>query len=311
MRQIRIYLTEKCNASCPWCLNKNSRNPNSDMDTEKCKKLIDYCVDNHIKSLCIFGGEPTIHPDFLEIWNYAYDKFDSIILFTNGLRKDILSKIQTCENKGFNINFNHLDKVEKSWIENSPLVTEVVITKTTKADAIIKKMEKIYQEVKEIGGEVYFNITLDCTLNIFKYKDDILPIFDEILNWAIEHPYYHFGVDHKYPKCCIPNYIVEKINNICKRDTKDSKDLFLCNPLNRKTPLITSDFRIRTCPQYDGNYLNLFHEDGSIISYAQLSNFIAFEILNRWKSLKNTSCAECEYFMSECNGGCFSNKFKH
>lgn len=146
MRQIRIYLTEKCNASCPWCLNKNSRNPNSDMDTEKCKKLIDYCADNHIKSLCIFGGEPTIHPDFLEIWNYAYDKFDSIILFTNGLRKDILSKIQTCENKGFNINFNHLEKVEKSWIENSPLVTEVVITKTTKADAIIKKMEKFIKK---------------------------------------------------------------------------------------------------------------------------------------------------------------------
>ena len=37
----------------------------------------------------------------------------------------------------------------------------------------------------------------------------------------------------------------------------------------------------------------------------------AFEIIDRWKSLKNTSCAMCDYFMSECNGGCFSYKLKH
>lgn len=42
-----------------------------------------------------------------------------------------------------------------------------------------------------------------------------------------------------------------------------------------------------------------------------ISNFIAFEIIDRLKSLKNTSCAMCDYFMSECNGGCFSYKFKH
>lgn len=36
MKHVRIYLTEKCNASCPWCFNKSSRN-NQNMDTEKCK----------------------------------------------------------------------------------------------------------------------------------------------------------------------------------------------------------------------------------------------------------------------------------
>ena len=55
----------------------------------------------------------------------------------------------------------------------------------------------------------------------------------------------------------------------------------------------------------------VFKEDGTIIPFTQLSNFIAFEIINRLKSLENTSCAMCDYFMSECNGGCFSYKFKH
>ena len=70
MKHVRIYLTEKCNASCPWCFNKSSRN-NQNMDTEKCKKFLSYCAENKVKSLGIFGGEPTVHPDFIEIWNYA------------------------------------------------------------------------------------------------------------------------------------------------------------------------------------------------------------------------------------------------
>lgn len=38
MKHVRIYLTEKCNTSCPWCFNKKNRN-NQNMDTEKCKKF--------------------------------------------------------------------------------------------------------------------------------------------------------------------------------------------------------------------------------------------------------------------------------
>ena len=44
MKHVRIYLTEKCNASCPWCFNKSSRN-NQNMDTEKCKKFLSYCAE--------------------------------------------------------------------------------------------------------------------------------------------------------------------------------------------------------------------------------------------------------------------------
>ena len=50
------------------------------MDTEKCKQLLDYFAKNQVKSLGVFGGEPTIHPDFVEIWNYAYLLFDNIAL---------------------------------------------------------------------------------------------------------------------------------------------------------------------------------------------------------------------------------------
>ena len=310
MKHVRIYLTEKCNASCPWCFNKSSRN-NQNMDTEKCKKFLSYCAKNNVKSLGIFGGEPTVHPDFIEIWNYAYPLFDEITLYTNGLNRAVLSQIPLSENKRLNVNFYHLNHIDPKWLKQSSLSTEVVIGENTNADALLDKIKRIYKEVQEVNGSVFFNLTIDCTLNIFKHKDAVLPQFDKILDFALANPDYKCGVDHKYPKCCLPESMVKKIHALCGGGIGNNKELFLCNPIERKTPLITSDFKARTCPQYDGNSIDVFKEDGSIIPFTQLSNFIAFEIIDRLKSLKNTSCAMCDYFMSECNGGCFSYKFKH
>lgn len=290
MKHVRIYLTEKCNASCPWCFNKSSRN-NQNMDTEKCKKFLSYCAKNNVKSLGIFGGEPTVHPDFIEIWNYAYPLFDKITLYTNGLNRAVLSQIPLSENKGLNVNFYHLNHIDPKWLKQSSLSTEVVIGENTNADALLDKIKRIYKEVQEVNGSVFFNLTIDCTLNIFKHKDAVLPQFDKILDFALANPDYKCGVDHKYPKCCLPESMVKKIHALCGGGIGNNKELFLCNPIERKTPLITSDFKARTCPQYDGNSIDVFKEDGSIIPFTQLSNFIAFEIIDRLKSLKNTSCA--------------------
>ena len=97
------------------------------MDTEKCKKFLSYCAKNNVKSLGIFGGEPTVHPDFIEIWNYAYPLFDKITLYTNGLNRAVLSQIPLSENKGLNVNFYHLNHIDPKWLKQSSLSTEVVI----------------------------------------------------------------------------------------------------------------------------------------------------------------------------------------
>ena len=57
MRQIRIYLTEKCNASCPWCLNKNSRKPNTGMFEYLQKEF-----GKHEKSQMIMIGDASGKP---------------------------------------------------------------------------------------------------------------------------------------------------------------------------------------------------------------------------------------------------------
>lgn len=88
INSIRIYLTESCNANCNHCFNKGIREDRH-MDTAKAEMLFNYFASNGIKNLKIMGGEPTVHPDFLTLYNLSQQKFDSVALFTNGLNAEI------------------------------------------------------------------------------------------------------------------------------------------------------------------------------------------------------------------------------
>lgn len=316
MSQIRIYLTENCNASCPWCFNKDTRDPSKDMDTEKCLKLLDYCAENHIDRLQIMGGEPTMHPDFVKIYNHAFSKFKKVSLFTNGLNKEVLKQIPLANSSGININFNFVDEnidpdLVRQW---TPLTTEVVIRKETDVPDLLDKIERVHNAVSKLKGHIMFNLTIDCTLDIFKYKDEIFPKVEGILDWAIAHPEYYWGWDHRYPRCLMPDRLLMQTVELNFKPYDKSLDFYMINFCLGYTTcagLITADFRLTHCNQYKGNYLPVFNEDGTIIPYNRFRNFLAIESMAKYSSLQNSSCMECKYFMAKCNGGCVGHKFKH
>lgn len=316
MSQVRLYLTENCNASCPWCFNKNTRDPEKDMDTKKCLQLIDYLAASKVDRLQIMGGEPTLHPDFVEIYKYAFPKFRKVSLFTNGLHKEVLKQIPLSYSSGLNINFNFVDEnidpeIVRQW---TPLTTEVVIRRETDVKSLIDKMTKVHNTVVDLEGYIMFNLTIDCTLDVFKYKDEIFPKVEEIFDWALQHPEYHFGWDHRYPRCLMSDSFLQKSVQLkCKPYDKEHNFYMInfCLGYTTCAGLITADFRLTHCNQYQGNYLPIFNEDGSIISYNKFRNFLAVESMAKYSSLQNSSCMECEYYMAKCNGGCVAHKFEH
>ncbi len=316
MSQVRIYLTENCNASCPWCFNKDTRDPNKNMDTEKCKKLIDYLAENHVERLQIMGGEPTMHPDFVEIYNYAFPKFKRISIFTNGLNKKALSQIPLTASKGININFNFLDEnLDEELITKwTPLVTEVVIRKETNVQTLLEKIEKVHNAITAVNGTIRFNLTIDCTLDVFKYKDEIFPKVEEVLDWAIDHPNYRWGWDHRYPRCLMSDSFLAKTVQLKLKPSDVSNNFYMinfCLGYISCAGLITADFKLTHCNQYKGNYLSIFNEDGTIIPYNRFRNFLAIESMAKYSSLRDSSCMDCKYFMAKCNGGCVGHKFEH
>lgn len=76
-----------CNLNCKHCIYKSLSKKSSYefISKEKAFKLIDSFVFAEIDKLVLTGGEPTIHPFFVEISKYAIMKIPKVSICTNGV----------------------------------------------------------------------------------------------------------------------------------------------------------------------------------------------------------------------------------
>ncbi len=83
-----LELTDSCNLRCPMCFASSSPGL-SHLSFEECCQAIDHLVfaEGKPEVLQLSGGEPTIHPQFLKIVDYACKQpIDIVMVNTNGVR---------------------------------------------------------------------------------------------------------------------------------------------------------------------------------------------------------------------------------
>lgn len=123
-KEIFIELTDKCNLSCSYC---NKHYGNNFIDLELFEKLIKQITTNYIKQvdfLCLWWGEPFLHPQFEEILNILdkycknIDKKFKIAINTNWIllktKSDLLYKFIK---KLKNIDFMLYISLDWLWID--------------------------------------------------------------------------------------------------------------------------------------------------------------------------------------------------
>jgi uncharacterized radical SAM superfamily Fe-S cluster-containing enzyme len=83
-----LEITSSCNLTCPMCFAASAPG-GIHVPLESCLRAIDHLVEveGRPEVLQLSGGEPTIHPQFLEILDYACAKpIDVVMINTNGIR---------------------------------------------------------------------------------------------------------------------------------------------------------------------------------------------------------------------------------
>ena len=83
-----VEVTSSCNLRCPMCY-ASSGPGGSHLSYEDCIRSIDrlVAVEGRAEVLQLSGGEPTIHPDFLRVLDYAVARpIDIVMVNTNGIR---------------------------------------------------------------------------------------------------------------------------------------------------------------------------------------------------------------------------------
>jgi len=87
---VNVYFsnTERCNLSCVYCYNSESRKRfgkfREEMTTAETTQAIDKLRDFGVTTMAFCGGEPLCRPDLLEIARYSRRKGFRIALVTNG-----------------------------------------------------------------------------------------------------------------------------------------------------------------------------------------------------------------------------------
>lgn len=80
-----LELTRRCNLTCPHCYIQGGNARDNEMGASDFHALIDEMADMGVWAVAFTGGEPTLHPDFVELVNHAHDRGLLIGIATNGM----------------------------------------------------------------------------------------------------------------------------------------------------------------------------------------------------------------------------------
>lgn len=125
--RMALCITNKCNQRCSWCFEGSWKNEQTKMmSVEDVEKLIRWKNWNTgvLPIIFILGGEPTIHPQLLEI-------LDAISSYNQGITKGLLTNM-TCDRGMLKelldrkvVFFANVDQFEKdNNVKNQPIILE-------------------------------------------------------------------------------------------------------------------------------------------------------------------------------------------
>lgn len=168
-----VELTSNCNLSCPMCF-ASSGPGGKNLSFEECKAAIDRIVEveGRAEIIQLSGGEPTIHPEFLRIFEYAIGQnVDYININTNGIRfandQELVDAVA-----------QHRERVE-IFFQFDGLNPEV--TKSLRGEDILATKLRAIDRLGDAG----LNVTLAVTLQGGVNDQEIGPIVD----FAVARPW--------------------------------------------------------------------------------------------------------------------------
>lgn len=294
LSSVRVYITENCNAKCPNCFNSKYRG-NSQMDLSQFSKLCEYFSSNNIKNIKIMGGEPTTHPEFSEFLKIAQSYFSSVSLFTNAINSKVTEfNPRETDSIIYNFKFSKAFSSFEKLLLDKPGRRSLEIQITTKTD-INQLMSELELFSKINSKKITPCLTLDCTENIFSYRNDLIQKYKTIWDYCKEIGF-SVGQDHLIPLCFIKgSNIPMSINGaICSLNCAG---------------LIDSNYQIKYCNQFSDVLGLLIKENGDInFTFKEYENLLISKHIDIISKSLIKGCEKCLFWDKYCNGGCFTAK---
>lgn len=112
---LNLIVTHECNKSCEFCVDTR-RGKEGHITWESAVKAVDSAVDEGIKDILVTGGEPTLHPDIIEIVKEIRNARIRPIMTTNYTRPDVIAQLDGWVDS-FNISYYNQPQlpIQSGW----------------------------------------------------------------------------------------------------------------------------------------------------------------------------------------------------
>lgn len=290
------------------------------MTLEDFKKMISWMKQQKISHLVLTGGEPTSHPDFMQIMDTLRQEKFNLDIVTNCLfEKNVLEKINSeyvkylivdyLPKKSSNLNYKkYISNIEAVYRKKIPIhfFCRIPIKKSDQDD-LMQKIEKYAATVSLrfvmpgfSGEEVSVQKRKKETkkiipfLFLLKKKSINFSLYDPLLRCAFTKDEWK-----KLEKSGIT------LRTVCSSLKYSSSWKKRESYLDRLT--VAPDLTVFPC-------YALFFQGPSILSFKNVEEidnlFEKFYEKWRWKVPIMEKCMSCEYYSNrECQGGCLNYKY--
>jgi sulfatase maturation enzyme AslB (radical SAM superfamily) len=280
------------------------------MDRGAVRNLFDY-LSQHISGIKIMGGEPTVHPDFVSIYEYAQKKFGTVKLFTNA-RNDIMREITPRLSDAVTYNLLTIRPdfdVEKLLPSaNFERTFETMVGANSNMKQLLDNVSFIYKLCCEadLEGKVFINVTLNCVEDIFEHKDVLNHNWMDLVQHIQSLDPSLLSFDHKIPYC----FWKKETLGFMKDRGIESLTVFTCRPGDYG--LINTNFDLLYCNQHPVKISSMFRKGthGEFISFHRMNTLLFKAYMEKLLiNLRHGDCLNCVHAITKCTGGCFKHKY--
>ena len=302
-----ILLSEQCNASCPNCINSMQRNQRSHMDEKKLKILVEDLLSDNFPNLKLLGGEPTVHPNFLDLYKYFQGKFTHVTLFTNALN-DKIKKITPRQSdyvtyNGYFVN-NSFDTDKFLPHNPEPFFRTIQNVVNTSFDFGKFKERAIFTRdfFRSVNLEKHYTMALsiDCTEDIFGYAEELNRIFLDVIRFLVENNV-NFTTHRNAPVCFFVNPELAKL-----QEKHNFFPYHICD-ISYGQAIIDTDFNLKYCDRMPKILGSVFRNDFETIDFEEFKLMMHQGYVWKMRDNYKLRCKGCKLWLKECNGGCYAN----
>lgn len=316
-----IIIDSYCNLRCRYCFANDVIEANKEfIELDSFDHILDFVLNSNAKRVGLIGGEPLLHPQFLDICKHIIQKtpHDFIaVVYTNGLLLDKYMKVLSSSRFRLLVNVNSpLDQGEDNFL-------------------------RMRKNLDEIFFEYFYEYKVTLGLNLYDEKQDIgffLDLVDryhdhvKAIRTSVSIPRDKSKGSFSYFKKMIPlvKHLLKEMNKrevgvmfdcnqipVCLIDEELAKLMFHSEKLSKK-PYLTGDCVSSCSPVIDINqhgeaircfalseYLKVNIDDFDNLE--KLSNYFRFHIDRKLRNNPLDDCKDCQEFSCQlCSGGCLA-----